>query len=370
MLEDDKKNTLSVQRRTRTGQIQKHRKSSLVHAVGRHHRPKFALMREESVLLSPTKEVAFFDAVKHCHVTVDSLTMTSPSPKGKTKRARGKQSTPYKETLRTSSAILFMEESPCKTNSAIPSGSIEFAGEASIGPETFSQKFPNLCEKKDHFSFSVSKDELCANLQRKRSCSQQQVIGFSAKDIFQELGAVIIEKTHGSFYHLAHRKGFALGGEQVPENLDPATAGSNYTTLFYIENPLIDLILHEDIESALVEGVVRYHKTLLLPEAITYTIKWGNGKEYVKTIHPLSYRTPSVDENLLAKEMMKLTKTPPKTEEREKIFQSKEKRDIGFWKETCPEPMDTGTILLDSQNTEMSDESTNKTGLVRRSLFA
>ena len=212
--------------------------------------------------------------------------------------------------------------------------------------EELNEKYPELFSKPPDFSFRVDKETILGRIGKGRARSQRQVTGYSAKEFFEFLGAEIKQKTYGSFYHLAHRHGHALGGAQARHNLDPATEGSNYHTLFQIESPLRDLLLDDAlaIESVDVYGEIEYHPKLPLPQKITYTLSWGNGKTIITSIYPLSYATPTMADHQMARAFFRSQKTPAANRKAPSyygsFFQDPEQDDYQL-----PEPPESPTFL-------------------------
>jgi hypothetical protein len=222
-------------------------------------------------------------------------------------KARGLNNTPYKPILGGSSGILWGEDNSSRQ--------ITFNMEHAPSKEELFLNYPELFNKPSEFEFEVTRELVEHRLKTKRSCSQKQITGYSAKEFFHELGAVIQEKAHGSFYHLAHRQGHGLGGEPLGDNLDAATEGSNYQLLFFIENPFAELLLDNasDVNRVSVKGKVTYHPDLPIPEEISYTVSWGNGRVIQKTIYPLDYEKPTMDDNHVAKAFIRAQRSPVKT---------------------------------------------------------
>ena len=127
--------------------------------------------------------------------------------------------------------------------------------------------------------------------------------GYSAAEIFKHLG-VNFNPRMARYFHLAHRQGWAMGGDQSKENLDPATAGSNYTTLFYIESTIKYLLKDKNVSEIEVIGNIVFHESVPgLPVKITYTCKWENGA-FSKDIYPLNPRRPTISEYNASKVMV------------------------------------------------------------------
>lgn len=179
------------------------------------------------------------------------------------------------------------------------------------------QAHPQLFEPKpDTFSFQITKNGIISRQGIPRPVSQGAVIGMSASEIFKKFGLISINTPWGTHYHLAHRQGWVLGGSQSHWNLDAATAGSNYHTLFFIESPAKSLVLKEEVGIS-VQGQVYYHRTLPIPIKITYTLRWGNGREIQKSIYPLDPEAPKRGSHLLAEAAFFSVRTPKRKAEDE-----------------------------------------------------
>lgn len=183
-----------------------------------------------------------------------------------------------------------------------------------------------LFRKPETFHFTVTKNELENRINNKRKTNQKKATGYSAKELMKTLGVFIMDKI--SVYHLSHRQGHAFGGDTVNNNLDAATSGSNYYNLFVIENPIQALLNNNEVDNNFdtvnVEGVVEYHHELPLPQKITYTVRWGNGRYYTTEIFPLDHRSPSIQENTIAKVLMQNALTPMKQTPNNEIEDTKE----------------------------------------------
>lgn len=188
---------------------------------------------------------------------------------------------------------------------------------------------PQLFEPKpDTFSFTISKKGIQSRAGVPRPVSQGKVVGLSATDIFKKFRLISIDTPWGTHYHLAHRHGWGIGGSQSLANLDPATAGSNYQTLFFIESPAKSLVLKEDVEIE-VRGTVYYHDSLPIPKKITYDLYWGNGKHIQKSIYPLNPEGPKQGSSAMAEAAFFSVKTP-KRPERGEMKEEKEHDDEAF----------------------------------------
>jgi hypothetical protein len=133
--------------------------------------------------------------------------------------------------------------------------------------------------------------------------SQKTAVGgYSAADVFKAMGVVFNDQLKTRDCHLAHRRGWGVGGSQDKPNLDASTAGGNYNTLIYIEDNIHHLISHLHVQSVHVRGsIVFVSNKVRLPQSITYTCTWNGDKTFSKTIYPLSTRRPSVEEHRVAR---------------------------------------------------------------------
>ena len=277
-----------------------------------HHKPTMFYVKPAPNEFTPDTKNKFLSRI-NAKVRFSPLTMRSPD-KGGRLRGYNREGKLYREIVRTSNGTLFSDASQTPSGSH-PAGEVNFSSPLSAAalkaahPEWFEH------EPSTTFSFQVTKDEVLYRSQAKRPCSQKQVTGYSAESFFDACGAIIVEKTRGSFYHLGHRHGWSLGGKQAVDNLDPATAGSNYSSLFYIESPLKKLLLEGECEVMTVNGVVKYHDELPLPEQITYELMWGNGRSAQVVIRPLEYDSPTKDEYNVVDALYRFIRTPKKSME-------------------------------------------------------
>lgn len=258
--------------------------------------------------------------------------------------AKGPNETPYRPCMKGSSGILWRQyQEPEK---------IIFNEQNIPTKNEIEKKFPKLDSKPEFFEFIVTKETIESRLHTKRECTQKQVTGYSAKEFFQEMGVTIKEAVRGSHYHLAHRHGYGLGGDQEYGNLDPATAGSNYMTLFFIENPISELLQNHPGEAidVKVRGDIAWNELVPIPKEIKYTLQWGNGRTIEKNIFPLEYDAPAVSDNQISKIFVQEQYTPPRVSE-VGMFKLSKTQDISLPnlpvdKITSPE----GKLILDNSS--------------------
>lgn len=279
--------------------------SNLIYLLGRKHSKKFAVVAGH-------KRSAAVCAERMRESLAEALVLRADdelSPASPTKRVRsgathqGPHGTPYKPVMRrcTSSGhvtgMLLAEISPVKSR--------QLAFDKKEKGSTRRSLFPTLFKAKSEeaFCFTVTKQDIIERSGKKRPCSQKSVMdGKSAADIFEAMG-IKIEDEFRRKYHWAHRQGWGLGGLQQKENLDPATAGSNYTTLFYIESVIRHMLVEQGVEEITVNGQVEYHPSYpdILPIKISYSFDLANGDVISKVIEPLNPRVPTIEEHEVAK---------------------------------------------------------------------
>ena len=245
---------------------------------------------------------------------IENLTDRSPD-KNKLPRVLGQDETSYVQILSTSSGSVYMDESPQKA----PEQALREVRFKSIPPiAELRTEDPAYFEtpRTQTFDFSITRKDVEARMNKKRTKTQRQVVGCTANEIFVAYNT-IFEEQMNSFrnapFHHAHRRGWSLGGAQAKENMDPGTAGSNYSTLFLIESPLKNL-LREDFtemtDNMHVYGTVKYHPKVNLPMEITYQLRWGRSRTYTTSVYPLNHRIPTVSENKVAKAVIKAVRSP------------------------------------------------------------
>ena len=199
-----------------------HTKSGVKHWVGRKTPRKLALRAT-----SAEKYREILDDLKGMPAEALSRTAPTPcSPNPSGIQAFGENGTPYQSLCQSSTAQIFRQLSPDPSL-------MTFAASAACSPHTEAQ----LVNKPSHFAFTVDMATIRRRRGRKRPVSQKTAMGNrSAREILRSLGAEFNKELE---VHLAHRQGYAIGGAQDKVNLDPATGGSNYNTLFCVEDPLL-----------------------------------------------------------------------------------------------------------------------------------
>lgn len=232
-------------------------------------------------------EVSFRDS--------SEVSFRSPDEKG-LKRATGPKFTPYREVFRSSHATIMIQTSPEESKSPELELNVDF------DPEFVAKYFSDASDDPT-FEFTVTPDTILSRAGSPRPMSQKTAVGgYSAADVFKAMGVVFNDQLKTRDCHLAHRRGWGVGGSQDKPNLDASTAGGNYDTLIYIEDNIHHLISHLHVQSVHVQGsIVFVSNKVRLPQSITYTCTWNGDKTFSKTIYPLSTRRPSVEEHRVAR---------------------------------------------------------------------
>lgn len=277
-------------------EIEANRTSPIINVLARKSINKYAIISDSKLL---TKKL-YQEMLKHdpraCMATrISDLRPCTPGSNGK-KRAIGPKGTPYEEAVAfNNKGVLFKNASPATAQNS----DIEFSQNIDV---TLRDKFFESKKTDKSFSFTVTREGIKRRRNKRRSVSQKAAFGgYSATQVFRALGAKIDNKI-SRYFHLAHREGWGLGGPQVKNNLDPATAGSNYTTLFYVEDVIRFLLADKNVPEVKVHGEIEYHPIhTSLPETITYTWSWGEQCSMSKSISALSKRRPTLQENQQAR---------------------------------------------------------------------
>ena len=250
--------------------------NSLINRLGRKARRKSALSMTS---MEKAVEVAIMMEQEDEHSTTirtQNLTACTPAPNGN-ERKKGPNNTLYElgpsfryhDKTEYHEGKFFQEVSPkAKYNSdLLLSDTLE---------EGFVAEYFSAKQADKQFHFTVTKQGIQERAFQKRPITQKKAAdGYSAADLFYALG-VDAKETLSKYFHHAHRHGWGLSGPQIKENLDIATAGSNYTTLFYVEDVIRCLLNKPDIHNIAVTGDIEYHPVhTKLPIKITYTWQWG-----------------------------------------------------------------------------------------------
>ena len=217
----------------------------------------------------------------------------------------------YEETMTTDEFALLKCKTPSKDCDDTPS-------RIRVSQETHKHNLGRLDffaiddkrNSEQDFSFEVSKDDILSRMGQKRPVSQKQVMrGFTAEEVVGELVVDISEKPNGRSFHWAHRQGFGLNGAQKKENLDPMPAGSNYATLFKVEQPIKDLLLTDKakISKVSVQGKVHFDDKSLV-DKVVYVISNDETGDSIKIpIDAKNARIPTKEEYTVASKIVAST---------------------------------------------------------------
>lgn len=287
------------------------KKPLLFHLVGREEQRNMYVETTASPVTRVVKQ-------HPSNFTLQQKSLNVASPDIYTRKVRrDRDGNEFVEFYSTSNATVFIQVSPQKDFSETNPKNINveqpFVGKPSL--HEVNKANPQLIQnaRREQFEFEVTKEMIDARRGAAREKTQQNVYGTSAATCFSAENAVMPAKSKSSF-HLAHRQGHCLNGSQTKTNLDPATAGSNYTTLFLIENPIIELFNRQNIALMNVKGVVTFDPRATsssLPLQVTYNLSWGNGRTAQIIICPLNHRHPTMDENTIAIKLLEAARTPP-----------------------------------------------------------
>jgi hypothetical protein len=216
----------------------------------------------------------------------------------------------YTQREATSSGDVYVANTP---NKPIDS-EIQFEGILPL--DTLRRRSPELFYnlKSEDFNFTITPETINERLGKPRPCPQKKAYGATAKATFEEWGAELTAETQ---MHLMHRHGWSLGGAQSRENLDPGTAGSNYSTLLWIEAPIKKFVQKNNIKEVRIKGTVFFHPLMnQIPIKISYECTWGNNRQSIIHIYPLEPRKPTHTEHEVASTILSHIETPlpPKKE--------------------------------------------------------
>ena len=156
------------------------------------------------------------------------------------------------------------------------------------------------------FEYTVTKTDIQKRMGVSRPCPQKKLCNnVSGYDYLVAIGAEL-KDIERRFIHIPHRQAFSQGGAQDSSNVDPAsTAGSNYATLFEVEEPIRKMLFEgahgiPPVKSVHVKGKVVYAATKNVPFKMVYTLHWGENSSLEVTIDPLNFRGPTMKENQAA----------------------------------------------------------------------
>lgn len=283
----------------------------------------FARPEERKYVLVPKNNLRTPEALRAFQEHLPNVTVQTDDPNYRTpdkydrRRIRDEtaETNSFSHMMSTTSGDLYIEDTPEKQNE------LRFADIPSIAE--LRKTRPNLFKslRTEAFEFVVTPAMIRQRRGAKRPISQNQAMGCSARDLLEEYDAIITESTQA---HLAHRHGWSLGGAQRAENLDPGTAGSNYTTLMLIESPLKELVINEEIQTMRVHGTVIFHPLVPMPMEIRYQLGWGNGRSATISIYPLEPRKPTVSEYYASRTLLQFVRTPERAGNPHVLYRAQE----------------------------------------------
>jgi hypothetical protein len=272
----------------------------LVEMIGRKHSPQFKITTPHGKGLSPKLRDRMSPLESGFLLSFSPVKSLTNRPGG-TAEINGQV---YKQAMSTHELSLWRKVTPSKPAVAISSELLSPEKEKTNENVLFYFSKPNLPKHVQRFEFSVTLNELLSRKGVARPISQTQVMGGqTAQEVLKKLGALIYDKQS---YHWAHRQGWAMGGPQSQYNLDPTTAGSNYDTLFRVEQPIYDLLMNGDVEKVFVKGLVILHSLTPVPKQIIYQISTKDIPSPIYVyIEPMSHRIPTVDESILSEQLIR-----------------------------------------------------------------
>lgn len=190
---------------------------------------------------------------------------------------------------------IFMVDSPAIDKENDVPKTIKIAPSNRESLMEFCDYYPEIMKKPSSFSFTITRNDLVF---KKRRYNQKNITHYTARDFLK----IFAEKLPlNKKYHLAHRRGHHLGGDGSVENLDAGTAGSNFTTLCYIETVIDKLLIKGNAQVITVNGEVTYDAEYrCIVRHIDYYIYADNIKIYTKRIEHLEHRKPRIEEHDLA----------------------------------------------------------------------
>jgi hypothetical protein len=267
--------------------------SKLMHIVARNTQSRFKLIRPSGEVLSPASKT------KMQNLYGNETLSYSPVKKGN-----------FKPAMQNGNLQLLVERSPPeklnKIKSKLPNPyQVEEVVLQKMIDYFLNDDLPDHLEK---FEFKVTREIIHSRKGKSRFQTQKQVMnGKPAIEVLIELGLPICPAEDGRKYHWAHRHGWAVGGEQAKENLDPSTAGSNYQTLFKVEKPIHDLLFSQQVDTVNVSGLVLFHDKIFELEKkrvaiqVLYVISSDKVQEPIYVcIDPLSHQSPTMQEAYIA----------------------------------------------------------------------
>lgn len=293
-------------------------KSRLLKLLARKEKRHFVVTGEENIENMP----------EDVEVKFGTVTPATPHASG-SRRYKGPNDTPLRSAARTGKRAVYVEATPSAKRSALtPRTEGHIPIPRDINQEFTDNYFANVTQS---FTFKVTRENLLQRAEEKRPISQKQAVGgLSAADIFRAIG-VNIPKSEDRNYHLAHRHGFGLGGQQEKTNIDPATKGSNYTTLFRVESVIRELLDKGDVDEVSVKGTIDFHEQIKgLPIRITYRVEFPNKEHFEASIYPLDTRVPTLEDHTVALALAKeAALSPPDIGPRKLKFGNDDEEEAG-----------------------------------------
>ena len=276
---------------------------NLVQILGRKHSPVFKITNPNGQKLSATLRDRMSTLEEKFQLDFSPVKTLSPLPGG-VAEMNGQL---YQQDMSTPELAVWRMLTPSKPR--VPIAPSLLSPEVTKPAEDVLSYFSAtaLPSHVRRFEFSVTLAELLSRKGTPRPISQIKVMdGKRAEEVLKNLGALICDKQGPEKYHWAHRQGWALGGEQSQDNLDPTTAGSNYDTLFKVEQPIYDLLMDGTTKEVFVKGLVILHSITPIPKKIIYEI---STEQMASPIHvyidPMSHRIPTVEESTLSEELLR-----------------------------------------------------------------
>ena len=289
----------------------------LISLLGRKHKPQYKLTKTDGTSLTPHRMTKAKEYTSAFDVGFSPLALLSKNKKAR-KRAVSADDSRFADDPRfeldmaSSEMALWRKMTPQKNaffspNRVVISKLHSDKEDEPVKKLSFAYDADSKKGTIELFEFTVTQEDILERIDAKRPVSQKKAMGdVSALEIMQALGVIVTEKQSGRNFHLAHRRGWSLKGEQSKENLDPMTAGSNYDTLFKIEAPLKKILLDQEVDEVYVKGGVEFDNDSGLPFKVTYNLSWGTMDFIEVVIDPMSHRVPTVDEHEVAKSFFSL----------------------------------------------------------------
>ena len=295
--------------------VSEHRSGGLIHLLGRKHKPEYKITKADGSVMTPSRITKTKKLTSSFNVSFSPLAPQN-AQNGARKRALASDDSCYEQDMVSSDMALWRKKTPNKNSFFSPNRvcvrTLSNEERSAICKTlSFSYDLEAKKETKEQFAFNLTREDILARIGEKRPVSQKSVMGnVSAFEVMKAIGVVVTEKQNGRSFHWAHRRGWALHGEQEKDNFDPMTAGSNFDTLFKLEAPLKKLLLEQELNEVSVKGEVEFDKENGLPFKVTYRLSWGTLDFIEVVIDPMSHRVPTVDEHEVANTFFDMTVVP------------------------------------------------------------